>query len=94
MKITLSALVICLGFPLSIVACLHPDTDTNFWDGYIERPALKLPTRSVPDVFEAWQRKLQISFYVFVGAMALLPLAVGWLLQRRLKVIARITGKI
>jgi hypothetical protein len=74
-------------------AGLHPDTDPNFWDGYTERPALKMPTRSVPDAFEAWQRNLFVSV-ILAGLLALLLVPVGWWLQRRLKVIARLTGKI
>ena len=34
----------------------HPDTDPSFWNGYTERPAPGLPTKSVPDAYNAWRR--------------------------------------
>ena len=35
---------------------LHPDTHPDFWQGYVDPPAPRLPTRSVPDAFYARQK--------------------------------------
>jgi tetratricopeptide (TPR) repeat protein len=50
----------------------HPDTDRDFWDGYTERPAPGLPTKSVPDAYNEWQAMRQkMALLVFVGIPAL-----------------------
>jgi len=46
----------------------HPDTDPSFWNGYTERPVLGLPTRSVPDTYNAWQASHQrVALFVVIG---------------------------
>jgi hypothetical protein len=52
----------------------HPDTDPNFWNGYTERPAPGLPTKSVPDAFNAWYASRQRMALLAVSGV---PLAAG-----------------
>ncbi len=50
----------------------HPDTDPGFWNGYSERPAPELPTRSVPDVFEAREAsRRRMALLVVIGVPVL-----------------------
>ncbi len=50
----------------------HPDTDPSFWNGYTERPAPELPTKSVPDVFEAGQAsRLRMALLLVIGVPVL-----------------------
>ncbi len=50
----------------------HPDTDPSFWDGYSERPAPELPTRSVPEVLGAREAsRLRMTLLVVIGVPVL-----------------------
>lgn len=50
----------------------HPDTDPRFWDGYTERPAPGLPTKSVPDAYNAWLASRQrMALLVVIGVPVL-----------------------
>ncbi|CAN5627704.1 hypothetical protein BH23PLA1_BH23PLA1_20890 [soil metagenome] len=62
----------------------HPDTDSSFWEGYTARPAPGLPTKSVPDTYNAWQeRRLLIAWLVVIGVPVLLAgSVVGWWIVR------------
>jgi hypothetical protein len=51
----------------------HPDTDPSFWSGYTERPAPRLPTKSVPDAYNAWiasRRRMALSVVIGVPVLA------------------------
>jgi len=62
----------------------HPDTDPRFWDGYKERPAPGLPTRSVPDAYYAWEAsRRRIVLTVFIGVPVLVVgLVIGFSVVR------------
>jgi hypothetical protein len=71
----------------------HPDTDRDFWNGYIDGPAPTLPTKSVPgDYSERMMLRQRTVLLVFIGVPAL---AVGfsiwwwWLRARRRKLLQR-----
>lgn len=50
----------------------HPDVDPTFWDGYEERPAPRLPSRSVPDSFNAWMKwRQRMALMVVIGVPVL-----------------------
>lgn len=54
----------------------HPDTDPNFWEGFIATPAPELPSISLPEAYDAWQgRRIMLVWCVIVGVPVLL---VGW----------------
>ncbi len=46
----------------------HPDSDPGFWNGYTEKPAPRLPTKSVPDAFQARQAlRVRLALAVIIG---------------------------
>jgi tetratricopeptide (TPR) repeat protein len=50
----------------------HPDTDPDFWTGYIESPAPGLPTKSVPETYHARvELRQRLSLLVIIGVPAL-----------------------
>ena len=62
----------------------HPDTDPDFWAEYTEQPAPGLPTRSVPDAYEAWealQRRIALAVVIGVPVLAA-GLVIGLLAAR------------
>lgn len=64
----------------------HPDTDSNFWEGYTPPPVPELPTISVPDAYNAWQsRRMKLVLFVIIGVPILLTglLASGWIVRAR-----------
>lgn len=57
---------------------LHPDTDENFWSGYVERPAMPLPDYSVPDAYTAaYTRKMNRIRLVFAGILVLIGMGIS-----------------
>jgi hypothetical protein len=49
----------------------HPDTDPDFWTGYIESPAPVLPTKSVPETYhERMEMRQRLSLLVVIGVPA------------------------
>ncbi|MBI1323925.1 hypothetical protein GC170_12180 [bacterium] len=57
---------------------LHPDTDANFWSGYVERPAMPLPDYSVPDAYTAaYTRKMNRIRLVFAGILVLIGMGIS-----------------
>jgi hypothetical protein len=61
----------------------HPDTDPSFWNGYTERPAPGLPTKSVPEAFSA---RLALRQRTFLSVIISVPaLAAGLLVIRSAK---------
>jgi hypothetical protein len=65
----------------------HPDTDPRFWDGYTEQPAPGLPTKSVPDGYNAWRAsRQQMALLVVIGVPVLAAgLITGFLVVRSAK---------
>ncbi len=56
----------------------HPDTDPDFWNGYTEKPAPGLPTKSVADLHHkliAWRERM--GRLVWIGVPAALVSYVG-----------------
>ncbi len=59
---------------------LHPDTHSNFWDGYHEVPAISLSVKSVPDAYHARVRLRQrLALAAVVGVPTLLAGFLAWL---------------
>ncbi|MGP0067868.1 MAG: hypothetical protein ACLQGP_30270 [Isosphaeraceae bacterium] len=63
----------------------HPDTDPSFWDRYSERPAPSLPSRSVPDAYNAWMAWRQRMSLLVVFGVPGLAIAIAGLLSARSK---------
>ena len=70
----------------------HPDTDPSFWNGYTEQRAPELPTKSVPDVFNARQASRQrMALLVVIGVPVLAAgLVAGSLAVRSAKAQRRV----
>ena len=64
----------------------HPDTDPDFWTGYVESPAPKLPAISVPQAFSEHQMRKVVLFVVAVCLMALVPVVMIWSRFRRSRI--------
>jgi hypothetical protein len=61
----------------------HPDTDPMFWNGYTDRPVPGLPTRSVPDAYDAWQSSQRtMVLLALIGVLLATALMVGLLVVR------------
>lgn len=57
---------------------LHPDTDDNFWSGYVERPAMPLPDYSVPDAYTAaYNRKMNTIRLIFSGILVAIGMGIS-----------------
>ncbi|MEZ6090856.1 MAG: hypothetical protein R3C05_23110, partial [Pirellulaceae bacterium] len=64
----------------------HPDTDPDFWKGYVARPVPKLPTTSVPDAYKARQHRIvMVVASVMIGVPIVLTtyVATWWIRRRR-----------
>lgn len=60
----------------------HPDTDPDFWDGYVATPAPELATQSVPGAYEARIELTKRTFLVIVLLVLLLMGGLGgWLIR-------------
>lgn len=65
---------------LRLKAGRHPDTDSDFWDGYIESPAPQLPSVSVPEAYSAhlvWRRRVKVLVMIFAFSILLVCIIVG-----------------
>ena len=61
----------------------HPDTDPDFWDGYVATPAPKLAAQSVPGAYQARVESIRRkSLAIFVIVLLLIAGFGGWLSWR------------
>jgi hypothetical protein len=72
----------------------HPDTDPQFWKGYIESPPPGLPAKSVPEhYYERLEMRQRLSLLVVIGVPALaLAFVVGSAVVRSRRRKARHAG--
>ncbi len=72
----------------------HPDTDPKFWQGYVERPAPKLPSRATGQSQAEIKRTVAIVASITVASMVTLVVAVwaGCMAYRR-AIMRRSQGK-
>ena len=64
----------------------HPDTDPEFWRGYVESPAPGLPTKSVPEYYHdrmEMRQRLSLLVLAAVPAVALAFIVGAHILRSR-----------
>ncbi len=61
----------------------HPDTDTHFWDGYVESPAPELPATTEPAANRFWRQARDRA--VLVAVLGVPSFLVVWLVGRSVR---------
>lgn len=56
---------------------LHPDTHSDFWEGFQDTPALELPSMSLPEAYDKWQERLLMLVRCVIVGVPLLLVGLG-----------------